>query len=62
MHDHGDLAVHLVQLQSLIDVHGFPCRDVIENDTLMQSADTEHVIWRIHFVTSSKVMIKAILI
>ena len=36
VHDHGDLAVETVEFQTLVDIHCFPCRDMVEHNTFLQ--------------------------
>lgn len=35
MHDHSDLAVQTVKLETLVDIHGLAGRDVVQNNTFV---------------------------
>ena len=58
MHDHRDLAVQLIELQSFVNVHCLSRRDVVKDDSFVKAADIEHM-FLTHTFTSSNVMISA---
>lgn len=56
MHDHCDLAVHTVELETLVDVHSLACRDMVQNDSFIKLSNIQH-----YTFTPRSVRISAIL-